>query len=277
MCCSHVQLLRTYIDVGTSGATYWLRASDAVGLASSGPGQGDRVALTERDFAKSLNAQIERRAYSVQTLAVLTLAAGITLFLGDRLPVGIRPWTAIVAASLFTAGVILALRVRQAFAAARTSPLVYNLDDIAAGKYRALTEAVQGLSKSDSVWSASLSGVDRGPLNPPEAPLVGRAPVRAGPIQPPFLSTSINTVGLTVESTYTPIKLCFLPDQLLVFRDSQYGLVPYGGLNAKLSPKVFLEPHGVPVEASVGSSLALHAEGRRPGPKVQAQFEPPGC
>lgn len=157
--------------------------------------------------------------------------------------------------AVFVAGMVFSWKVHKGDELKRTTPLFYELGQGALERFNAIQYACAALARSARVWRVeSKQPTYDWKRNAGASNLITRQRVSAGPMEPPYIATNVDVLGLRLNDS----TLFFMPDFVFVRQNNRYGAVSYDALNVSFSPTRFIEDVGVPQDAQVVSSTWLY-------------------
>lgn|GEM_PF-646116 len=156
---------------------------------------------------------------------------------------------------VFVAGMVFSWKVHKGDELKRTTPLFYELEQSALERFNAIQYACAALARSARVWRVeSKQPTHDWKRNAGASNLITRQRVSAGPMEPPYIATNVDVLGLKLNDS----TLFFMPDFVFIRQNNRYGAVSYDALNVSFSPTRFIEDAGVPQDAQVVGSTWLY-------------------
>jgi hypothetical protein len=190
-----------------------------------------------------LLAELNAKRRKMRLLPLVTVVA-----IGLGAAVVVSPSPAPVAAVSGAALLLLLWLAHQRDQIAKTTVILYDLDQDAVTRYQQLHDSFDGLCSCSRVWHVSAQGEVRDrKYHAGAGAVVRRTPVTLRVGAPPYVRTNV-AVPLVPVGRQT---LAFMPDRLLVFESSAVGAVSYPDLNVGMSSIQFVEDGGAPTDATI--------------------------
>lgn len=247
-------------------------------MLGASDGRAGTSYLSRQDAVKQINIAIRRMPLApflllpVLLLAVATGSLASYLSLVDirsaKTPLVFPPllsWFAGLA--VFAPGLAVVWIWHREEERARTTLFRYHLTLDLAEQFGRVQRALHDLAQSDSLWQvptgASTSRVRSQARLPHTKVNRKRALAREMPL--PFLQTGFPVNGISTET----MRLYFLPDQVLLWREGQYETVGYESLQVRAIPIQFVQDKPLPRDAEVvGHSYRHLGRDGQPDPRV---------
>ncbi|OQA76346.1 MAG: hypothetical protein BWY32_03089 [bacterium ADurb.Bin243] len=138
----------------------------------------------------------------------------------------------------------------------RTSELFYDLDDPARDDFDKLNQALCSLSTARLLWQVNVArSATPSADNKYGLKVTGRRGITLSDAPPLFIETNLEVFSIDIGEA----SLYFLPDRVLVCKNSTYASIGYGDLKIKYTALSFAEYETVPDDAGVISQTYLHA------------------
>jgi hypothetical protein len=210
---------------------------------------GQLVDSTSEEMLSEINRNAALRAkapfvWSIGILAIIALIALLQSQFGER-AAGFS-----VAAGVLgvLTTVVVAMPTAKRDSIRRTTPLFYELDDFAQGRFSRLTESCRSLGQTRRLWRVQSTQPNWDWKHHAGASsLITRQPARVCQMRPTHIATNVEIWGLDCGT----IKLFFFPDWLFVFQGGVYGAVSYDTLSVECSNTQFIEDGTVPSDSAV--------------------------
>jgi hypothetical protein len=210
---------------------------------------GQLVDSSSKEMLSEINRNAARLAYApfvwiFGLIATVGMIALLQSQLGERaeifsLCVGIVGVASTVVAAIPTAA-------RDSLQ--RTTPLFYELDELAEQRFDQLQHSCRSLGQSQRVWRVQSSEPNWDwKRNAGASSLVTRQVVTVGPMRPPYLATNVEIWGIDCGQ----IKLLFFPNWVFVLQGRIYGAVAYESLTIECAETRFVEDREVPRDSTI--------------------------
>lgn len=167
-------------------------------------------------------------------LGVVLLLAALTPFL----------WSTII----LLIGILLTVWIYFRDKVRKTTVLMYDLDEDAEAKVRALHDSFERISKCSAVWHVSGQGdiTDR-KRNAGAVAAISRSSIRPKNDEVPFIVSNVPIPTIKVGKQI----LCFFPDKMIILEPNAVGAIAYSSLTVNVSDSRFVETSGVPHDAKI--------------------------